>query len=64
MKVGKFNFGGFMACAIVLVGLAATTGWCMNIQNLFQYDVGSTEWIVSLVGVPVAFVGCVCGWVL
>jgi hypothetical protein len=54
----------------ILLIAAVVAGYFMNLQNLFQYwpiggsvmDVGM-EWIVSFIGMFVAPIGVVTGWI-
>lgn len=56
----KFGLG----FALTMIGLlgAGVVGWCMNIQNLMQYEAWSNKFIVSLVGVFIPIVGAVTGY--
>ena len=63
------NFG-LLFLTFFLIWLGAITGWLMNFQNLWQYWPQSNmlgdvplQWIVSAIGVFVAPVGAVTGWV-
>lgn len=47
----------------LIIVLVVFFGYVMNFQNLFQYDVGQKEFIVSLVGVFVPILGVITGWV-
>lgn len=59
-------------CGLILILLiaAVVAGYFMNLQNLFEYwptggsvmDVGM-EWIVSFIGMFVAPIGVVTGWI-
>ena len=61
---------GLLFIIFFLIWLGAITGWLMNIQNLWQYWPQSNmlgdvplQWIVSAIGVFIAPIGCVTGWV-
>ena len=67
-----FKYQGSFGLSLVffLIWLGAITGWLMNIQNLWQYWPQSNmlgdvplQWIVSAIGVFIAPIGCVTGWV-
>lgn len=46
-----------------LLALAALIGYLMNFQNLFQYDMGQKEFIISLIGVFVPILGIFTGYI-
>lgn len=61
---------GLLFITFFLIWLGGITGWLMNIQNLWQYWPQSNmlgdvplQWIVSAIGVFIAPIGCVTGWV-
>ena len=71
-----FKYQGSFALLFLtffLIWLGAVTGWLMNIQNLWQYWPQSNciimlgdvplQWIVSAIGVFIAPIGAVTGWV-
>ena len=76
MKVvlpGLFEYQGsfgLLFLVFFLIWLGAITGWLMNIQNLWQYWPQSNmlgdvplQWIVSAIGIFIAPIGCVTGWI-
>ena len=61
---------GLLFIIFFLIWLGAATGWLMNIQNLWQYWPQSNmlgdvplQWIVSAIGIFIAPIGCVTGWI-
>ena len=63
------NFG-LLFLVFFLIWLGGITGWLMNIQNLWQYWPQSNilgdvplQWIVSVIRIFIAPIGCVTGWI-
>ena len=64
---GRF---GLWFIVFFFIWLGAATSWLMNIQNLWQYWPQSNilgdvplQWIVSTIGVFIAPIGCIAGWI-
>ena len=71
-KAPFLKVSGSTGCVLFFVGILLTclVGWIMNIQNLWQYWPQSNmlgdvplQWIVSAIGVFIAPIGAVTGWV-
>ncbi len=63
MKLSK-KFGVVGIILYILAVIAAVAGWVMNLIELFTNYVvmAMPEFILRLVGVPVAIIGAVMGW--
>ena len=56
--------------AFISLWAGAIIGWCMNLQNLWEYWPKSgvlgdvpMQWVISLIGIFVPPLGAVTGWI-
>lgn len=62
------NTGIVTALVLICIQIACIVGWCMNLQNLWQYWPADgimhagMQWVLSLIGVFVFPMGVVTGY--